>query len=161
MKTQYFATSKQKLFYTILGTFFLAFSVLFGYVVVESWFTNAFEAFYRITSPLIFLISVSWTLRCFYRGYYEKITLSERGVEYNTLGYVVDIKWNTAKRLGTNWDGFYKSTGLFASDYSMKKKSWLPNMFKETFIPLSIFSSNWSDSDLGQQIKLYAPHLFA
>ena len=27
-------------------------------------------------------------------------------------------------------------------------------------IPLSCFSNNWRDSELGQQIKQYAPHLF-
>jgi hypothetical protein len=28
------------------------------------------------------------------------------------------------------------------------------------FIPLSPFDKNWRDSELGQQIKQYAPHLF-
>ncbi|MBI5935246.1 MAG: hypothetical protein HY867_16215 [Chloroflexi bacterium] len=160
MKKQYFAATTQKLLYTLWGIFFLAFSVFSGYATFVSWFSNALDSSYRITSPLFFLISLYWVFRCFYRGYRESIILSEKGIEYNSFGYVVGVKWESMKRLGFRWDDNYRSTGVFASEYSVTKKIWSPNMFKEVFIPLSKFSNNWRDSDLGQQIKQHAPHLF-
>ncbi|MFZ5878074.1 MAG: hypothetical protein ACOY0R_01770 [Chloroflexota bacterium] len=161
MTKQYFAANRQKLIYTILGIFFLTFLILPAYATFESWFTNALDVSYRITSPVIFFISFYGMCRCFHRGYFETIIISEKGMEYNILDYVVNVKWDSMIRIGAKWDGTYKSWGLFASDYSMRKKTWLPNMFKETFIPLSFFSPNWRASDLGQQIKQHAPHLFS
>jgi hypothetical protein len=160
MKNQYFATSKQKMICTFLGIFFLVFSAFTGYVTFIIWSASALDTYYRITSPLFFLIGIFWTLHYFYRGYHENIILSKKGLEYNAFGYVVNIKWDAIKQIGIKWDNTYKSVGVFASDYSMRKKFWLPNMFKEIFIPLSFFSSDWRDSELGQQIKKHAPHLF-
>ncbi len=88
------------------------------------------------------------------------MTLSADGIQYHAFGRSLFIRWENLKRLGKT--GRDHTEGVFASYQPTDAKVWLPGMpfGEEAFIPLSIFAENWRDSELGQQIKQSAPHLF-
>jgi hypothetical protein len=84
----------------------------------------------------------------------QSITISPDGIFYYIRPFL---------KIEVGWDGFQKTgTFLFREGLFIKESYLLANgkFLFITFIPLSIFSKNWRDSDLGRQIKRYAPHLF-
>ncbi len=98
----------------------------------------------------------------------KSITISVDGIEYRLglkrMCFRLKIGWNGFRRIGR----FGFTEGLFINNHYFLRltHSFLPdwetysNFATYFFIPLSIFSENWCDSELGQQIKQYAPHLF-
>jgi hypothetical protein len=101
------------------------------------------------------------------RVYSEYLVISENGIKYNTALNKTKANWSDVEKISPFPWWFFKTDGLFViqpefrskslSFSSLFDKSW---MNKRRFIPLGIFSENWRDSVLGQQIKQYAPHLF-
>jgi hypothetical protein len=101
------------------------------------------------------------------RVYSEYLTLSENGIIFNTAHNKTKAAWSDVEKTSSSLWWFFKTDGLFVikSEFNSKSlsfsslfdKSWLN---RRRFIPLGIFSDNWRDSELGQQIKQYAPHLF-
>ena len=80
------------------------------------------------------------------------------------MSFRIIVGWNGFKRICRF--GFIE--GLFITDHYFLNVThpFLPdwetysNFATYFFIPLSIFINNWRNSELGQQIKQYAPHLF-
>lgn len=99
--------------------------------------------------------------------YTEKLILSPSGITLQSIGLQISVKWNDINRIGRvsnfPWQSF---EALFAQKEKVSaingkgKQVHPPPLFNEVSIKLSRYSENWRDSELGQQIKQYAPHLF-
>jgi hypothetical protein len=101
----------------------------------------------------------------------EHIVVSEKGIEYFAPGVIFETAWKNIERISKYWHNGFRQDCFLIDSSQIRMKKWsfflgrnLPMPFgftlQKTLIPLSGFSENWSDSELGQQIKQYAPHLF-
>lgn len=101
----------------------------------------------------------------------EHIVVSEKGIEYYAPGVIFETGWKSIERISKYWHNGFRQECLLVDSSQIRMKKWsfflgrnLPTPFgftlKKTLIPLSGFSENWRDSELGQQIKQHAPHLF-
>lgn len=97
-----------------------------------------------------------------YRSYFERVVISSTGIQYYVFGYSIRTDWEKLMRmkgqLGRDPDDFY----LIYSMDNVQKWFWLPKFLipRKKTVPFHLFSNNWRDSELGQQIKQHAPHLF-
>jgi hypothetical protein len=62
-------------------------------------------------------------------------------------------RWKDITSLGFRWGPLPRMEGLLVPAAGQVTPF-------EKFIPLSIFAEDWRDSELGGQIKKYAPHLW-
>ncbi len=101
----------------------------------------------------------------------EHIIVSEKGIEYYAPGVVFEAGWKSIEKVSRYWHNGFRQDCLVVDNSQVRMKKWsfflgrnLPMPFgfalQKTLIPLSGFSDNWRDSELGRQIKQYAPHLF-
>ena len=101
----------------------------------------------------------------------EHIIISEKGIEYHSLGIIVEAKWDDFEKISSYWYRGIRNECLLIDNSQTRIKKWsfparyppttfLESLRQKTIIPLSCFSDNWRDAKLGQQIKQYAPHLF-
>jgi len=97
----------------------------------------------------------------------EHITLSQDGIEYHRLGLTFNTKWENVRELETQWFPPFEHEGISLDPDQIRITEWWSGNYtgyggwsRKSFIPLSKFSENWRDSELGQQIKQHAPHLF-
>jgi hypothetical protein len=151
--SKYFLQTHWKYIYSIIEMLGIGF--ILGMAV---YFLRFFLLFYFIT----------WLYRAFWvihRVRNEHITINKEGIEYRTPWIAYKGEWEDFET-GKHWSIFGKQEGLFA-DKSQINLLWhlepygmYAGLSQRVFIPLNCFSENWRDSDLGQQIKQYAPHLF-
>ena len=105
----------------------------------------------------------------------EHIVLSDTGIEYHRFGATYNVNWENLEEINTRWIILPllmmppKQEGICIDPSLIRITEWwlgydtcysYERWNKEMFIPLSIFSENWRESELGRQIKQYAPHLF-
>ena len=101
----------------------------------------------------------------------EHIVVSEKGIEYYIPGVIFETDWKSIEKISIHWRYGFRHECLLMDNSQIRMKKWsfflgrnlsMPFEFftRKTLIPLSGFSENWRDSELGQQIKQYAPHLF-
>lgn len=100
----------------------------------------------------------------------ESIVVSENGIEFRSLGMIVETKWEDIEGISRYWYHGLPNECLVVDNSKARIRKWTfparypPSPFgfssHITIFPLSSFADNWRDSDLGQQIKQYAPHLF-
>jgi hypothetical protein len=97
----------------------------------------------------------------------EHVTLSNSGIEYHRLGLTFHAKWEDTREINIHWFAPFEQEGIFIDDDLVRITEWRSGSYKayggwgaKVFIPLSKFSDNWRNSELGQQIEQYAPHLF-
>ncbi|MEW6031091.1 MAG: hypothetical protein ACOYZ8_14430 [Chloroflexota bacterium] len=93
--------------------------------------------------------------------FFQVIVINPIEITYRASGYTVSVHWKDVTRIGQR--SILKYDCLFVDKSTEGVKIWLPGTLwgeAEAFIPLSHFEKNWRDSELGQQIKQYAPHLF-
>jgi hypothetical protein len=93
----------------------------------------------------------------------EHIVVSENEITYKRLGLEYKVFWKSFDLIGV----YLFQEGLFVDKAQIKIKTWFTGGIEtymgygqKVFIPVSLFSDNWRESELGQQIKQYAPHLF-
>ncbi len=96
----------------------------------------------------------------------EHIALSSSGIEYHRLGLTFHAKWENTREINIHWFAPFEQEGIFINSDLIQITEWWQGSYKayggwsqRAFIPLSKFSDNWRDSELGRQIKQYAPHL--
>jgi hypothetical protein len=95
----------------------------------------------------------------------SSITLASNGIEYFQPFRTFKVEWEGIDRIGRRWftDGLIIHSGYLVSlrnTFPSNIKAYsIPFPFYD-FIPLSWFENNWRESELGQQIKQYAPNLF-
>jgi hypothetical protein len=97
----------------------------------------------------------------------EHIVISNNGIEYHRLGLTFNVKWENMKEINGYWSMPFKQEGIYVDPDIIRITEWGLGSYKayggwsrKAFIPLSKFSENWRDSELGEQIKQHAPHLF-
>ena len=101
----------------------------------------------------------------------EHIVLTEKGVEYHAPGVIFETDWKSVEQISNHWRYGFVHECLFVDNSRIRMRKWsfllggrnVPTPLfssRKTLIPLSCFSENWPDSELGQLIKQYAPYLF-
>lgn len=136
--------------------------------------------------PLLFILYLIWKvpifnlflvllillteIRFIYWIKQEGITISDVGITYDTPGMILEVRWVDFHKLSHCWRFLIQQECLVVDVSKMKIKQWAvyansyssiwENYPQNVAIPLSCFANSWRDSELGQQIKQYAPHLF-
>jgi hypothetical protein len=97
----------------------------------------------------------------------EKIVISDEGIEFHRLGLTFHTKWEFVSEINTKWFPPFQQDGIILGPDQIRITEWWTGNYTpygglsgKSFIPLSKFSENWRDSELGGQIKHYAPQLF-
>ena len=147
----YYLTSKFKILYAIIATLLTILA-------------------YRLFSPFYICVGIfaAINLSMFFKNIAsEKIVISDKGIEYHRLGLTFDTTWKNVREIDTKWFPPFQQEGIPLDPDQIRITEWstgnyTPNvgLSGRSFIPLSKFSENWRDSELGGQIKQYAPHLF-
>jgi hypothetical protein len=160
MQTEYKLSLKWRLFYGILFGIYLTIVIYLLYSLIIGVDLNQIQRFCSI--PFLVIAGILWSAKWFHRAFWEKIIVYPKEIQYQALGYTTNINWLGLKRTGKSRQGAFVLDGIFVPYSPENIKIWLPGVFFKNgdFIPLSMFSDNWRDSELGQQIKQYAPHLF-
>jgi len=90
--------------------------------------------------------------------------LSPDGIEYRTLQRTITAQWQEVERirqlrnLVQRWQA---GDGLWLVRYRVTDGSPTRWMFADAFVPLAWFDQDWRDGVLGDDIRQYAPWLFA
>lgn len=157
---KYLLISRYKLYYIVVS--------LLSFIPL----TPLIYIFLRVPVFNVFMFTILSTIiiRFVYWIQYESITITPETIEYNTPGMILVVKWKDIEEISHCWrflirqeclvldrsNSTIKEWALYANTYSHPLKNYLQSVA----IPLSCFSENWRDTELGQQIKQYAPHLF-
>jgi hypothetical protein len=127
-------------------------------------FLAVFAVFLRL--PPVFIVFVSClALLMAYSAVQIRLVISPEGVEYYQVGYSVRTSWDNVARIGEIPAGRIMAEGLILDEPAL----FIDRLFsgikyiqtRGQVIPLSLFKRDWVNSDLGQEIKRYVPHLFA
>jgi hypothetical protein len=157
----YFLTNRSKYYY-------FAFSMipLIAIMGLFLYFTRNFVCvqFYFLGCALYAIYVLLKKLRT------EHVAISEKGVEYSAPGINFEVHWSDVEKLSKHWRFGFQHECLLVGNSKVRVKKWWGGNFgiptpmnfwtDKTIVPLSCFSENWRDSELGRQIKQYAPHLF-
>jgi len=87
----------------------------------------------------------------------EKLIISEEGIEYYRGIFGIKVPWDRFKRIGYFW---FRAGLFIRHGYITTVSPIFPNSTVYVFVPLSPFANNWRDSEITEQIKQYASHLF-
>lgn len=100
----------------------------------------------------------------------EHLVVSEKGVEYYSPWLILESKWESIEKISYYWHNGLRVESLLIDNSQIRVKKWsfpdrgpltpLEGFPRKTIIPLSCYADNWRNSELGQQIKQNAPHLF-
>ena len=110
-------------------------------------------------------------------GYYtihkirnEHITISKNGIEYHSPWIIIETGWESVEKISHYWHDGFRYECLLVDNSQTRIKKWsFPDRYPptplegfphKTIFPLSCYAYNWRNSELGQQIKLFAPQLF-
>jgi len=157
---KYYITPNYRLLYSFIGLLELSPNIVLLFLIRQIPYIN-----------IVYLLLIGYvTIRIFSRIKDETITISDTGIEYNTPGTILEIQWENIYKISRCRRRLIKQECLVIDQLHVKITRWAvdPNLYptlvenhqKNIAIPLSCFSENWRDSELGQQIKQYAPHLF-
>jgi hypothetical protein len=162
MKKYYLKKSARKyvlLFWSpmilILGPLLIPFATAINHIANDNlgWFLAG------IMAAMLFLNIPLTILNTF-------VTISDKGIRFKMYVRTVITKWeNVAGVVKVTTLGIFKNQeGLLFTygeiDEKPRNLIFPPMRLPKTFIPLSWFDENWRDSEITQQIKQYAPHLF-
>ena len=116
--------------------------------------------------PLPFVVIVSFfAILMAYSAIQIRLVISPEGIEYYQVGYSVKTTWSNVARVGEIPAGRIMAEGLILHEPALFVDNWLSGVkyiqTRGKLIPLSLFKRDWLDSNLGQDIRKYAPHLFA
>ena len=158
---KFFLSTRYKFLYSLTGA--LSFTPI---LFVMYWIWQV-----PIINVFIFLIFFLAGMRFVYWINKENIYVSEAGIIYDTPGMILEVKWQDIEKISHCWRFYTRQECLVVDQSKAKIKEWailysnsyshpFENYFQNIAIPLTSFSEHWRDSELGQQIKQYAPHLF-
>lgn len=152
---EYYATSKCRKLFAIRALIYLLIAFLFFLAV--AWINKDSAIFPFILLPLIFLAIYLDSLT----HIKERLVISPKHLEYFGVNYSVRAEWKRIAELSVEHELAGKQECIIA-DYSevellSRRTRYIP---RRIVIPLSCFSDDWRNSELGHQIKQYAPHLF-
>ncbi len=158
----YYLTIRSKYIYFMVS--------LLTLIAMIGFFVSIFSKFYCLQIYLIgiglfSIYNINQTIRN------EHIVVSEKGIEYHSPGMILEAKWEDIEEISFRWYQGIRNECLLIDNSKIRLKKWSfparyppttlwESLRQKTIIPLSCFSDNWHNSELGQQIKQYAPHLF-
>ena len=100
----------------------------------------------------------------------EHLAVSEKGIEYRSPWLIMEAKWERIEKISKNWYHGLRAESLLIDNFQIRIKKWtfpdrgpstpFEKFPHKTIIPKSSFAHSWHDSELGEQIKPYGPHLF-
>ncbi|MFZ5857061.1 MAG: hypothetical protein ACOYZ6_09525 [Chloroflexota bacterium] len=111
----------------------------------------------------------------FFRGIFvlnmDYIVLNKTGIEYHRKNSTLKVLWEDMESISPRWFLTGRHDSIVADSAKVTTYRHDSSPFgslisageykpKHVFIPISCFSDNWHDSELGQQIKRRAPNLF-
>ena len=157
MKT-YYLTSFWKFYSSLSG------SLLFWFILGALVLPGNHLDFVFLAS----MLGLVDTARAFSNTPAPHIVVSKNGVVWNSLGFTLSTEWKHIDKISYCTYGFSFQEGLSITKPVIQIHTagigYLPTPWHmppvRPFIPLSCFVDNWRDSELGVQIKQYAPHLF-
>jgi hypothetical protein len=135
------------------------------------WFIPGAISYQGKYFDLVFLTSILGLMDialAFYNVPTSHIVVSEDGVVWHSLGFTLWTRWEDIEEISYHLYGFSIQEGLASTKLMVRINKagvgYLPTPWQippvKPFIPLSCFVDNWRDSELGGQIRQYAPHLF-
>ena len=132
-------------------------------ITITALLFGTFAYFVRFFLVLYLIMGITALASTFYDLATERIIVSERGIEYRKLAFAFEVSWADMDEFGYYWfrEGLLiekdaiKPIFVYRPTYAI-----LMGFGQSAFIPLSSFSNNWRSSELGKQIKQYAPRLF-
>lgn len=165
MKNYYLATYFVYL-YTALSI--LPIIIFFGFVLGLSVYANhTLDGIPVYFFPYLLLLGIGAVLFTLYKSIHEHIAVSENGIEYHSPWSILETNWGSIEKISYGWHNQWRLEGLLVDTFSIRIKRhslldrYLPVFSSQRMIiPLSCFSNNWRESELGEQIKQYAPQLF-
>lgn len=123
-----------------------------------------FSVLLQLPTPFIIMISALAILMA-YSSVQIRLIVSPEGIEYYQVGYSVCTTWNNLAKIGEIPAGRIMVEGLILHEQALFVDKWLAGVkyiqTRGKVIPLSLFQRDWRNSELGQEIKKYGPHLFA
>jgi hypothetical protein len=153
---KYFLTTRYKLLHLIFG-------LILSLMIATLPFQFNKILFLNLVFAILIIFSSTYWIRK------ENLSVSEEGLEYNGPDIAFGTKWENVESISIGWHFPFRVEGVIV-DRSLIRlikmtvgitKRYPGWGFSQTvFIPVSCFSNNWRDSELGQKIKQYAPHLF-
>lgn len=156
---KYFLTIRYKLLHLTFGVILSLGAATLLLQFRETPFLNLWLLVLTIS---IILISIYWIKK-------ENLSVSEEGFEYEGPDFAFGTKWGNVTNISLGWHFPFKVEGVIVDksllrirkmSFGVIKRYPILGFSQTVFIPLSCFSDNWRDSELGQQIKRYASHLF-
>jgi hypothetical protein len=139
MKKIYFL----KPFYRIACSFYVAIAVIYGFLKLQGVFFDRLGWEWNVIILSYTIIGIASLFNIFF----AKLTVSESGIEYQVFLQHFFLPWNQVEEIPARF-----SFKILIGKSSGRKR--------KRSIPLYLFANNPIDSDLGGQIKQYAPHLF-
>jgi hypothetical protein len=141
-----------------LGSIFFAFGA--GILACSLIFQRSFNLWGSFLILLCIVTTIATGIARLYDAFFENISVDENGIKYTCVNYKVAAKWVDLKRIGDfRTSRIHSIEGIYLTDHEHIVPAWT-DFVDKNFIPVSLFDDNWRTSDLGQQIKQYAPHLF-
>jgi hypothetical protein len=152
-----------------LTSFWKYYSFLSGSILL--WFALGVITYQGKHFDFLFLVSMlclADTALAFHNIPASRIVISKYGVAWHSLGFTLSTSWEHIASISHRVYGLSIQEGLTATRLKLQIHKigigYLPTPWQippfRPFIPLSCFIENWRDSELGGQIKQYAPHLF-
>ena len=132
----------------------------FTFLTEESFFDPVMIFLFAI--PFIFIGTTSIAMNI-HSANQVNITILDKGIRWYQAGFTYWIKWENIEKISKRTYRFSIQEGLVIKKWSVRfGKRKIGNAIRPMtpFIPLSCYSEDWRTSELGQQIKEYAPRLF-
>ena len=156
---KYFLSTKYKLLHLGVG---LGFSLIIAVFFFQFRKIPIFNLILLTSLGLIILSTIYWMIK-------ENISVSEYGLEYEGPDFAFGTKWENIESISAGWYFPVKIEGVTVDKslirvtkmaFGVTKRFPVWGFSQKVFVPLSCFSDNWRDSELGGQIKQRASHLF-
>lgn len=158
MIREYFISPKNKKFYVNSALILIALREL---IIAFALFI-APDGSLRIVQYLLLVFWLFYIVQIIIIAYTQKIVVTPDEIILERVGAFVSIRWSDIQRIDVHHGLRKNQESLFAPKNKIILKGWNGFLYgKEAYIPLEeFFDDNWRDSELGQQIKQYAPGLF-
>jgi len=145
------------------------YSILIGSAIFWAFIgVIAYQGIYFDFVVPISLLGIIVTALAIYNVQTSYIVISEVGIVWYSLGFTSWTRWKYVEKISRRLYGFSVQEGLTINKLMIRVNKtglgYLPMPWQilpiKPFLPLSCFYDNWRDSELGQQIKQHASHLF-
>lgn len=125
---------------------------------------TALAYFIRFFIIVYAVFGVIWLVMAIYVTNNTRIVITRKGIEYYVpLNFAYEVEWGNIIEIGYYWfrEGLFVDKTSIEIIYDIRRMyAALMDFGQYSFVPLGIFANGWRKSELGQQIKQYAPHLF-